>query len=225
MPDKPKGFRFAQRYLDPASRLGEILFGVIMVLTVTLAASLTAAEGREGVRQLLWTAIGCNIAWGIIDGIMYVMGCVTIRSGQARLVHSIQNSPDPTAKRELVREHLEERLNSVTDPEVREALYQSILANVKNVKVRRVSATKEDFLGALACFWLVFFACLPAALPFLIFSSPDIALRVSNALMIAMLFLIGMQWGSYAHTNRLVAALAMAGLGLALVGIAILLGG
>ena len=35
--------RFVARYLDPASRLGEILFGLIMNLTVTLSAELAAA--------------------------------------------------------------------------------------------------------------------------------------------------------------------------------------
>jgi hypothetical protein len=38
--------RFVPKYLDPASRLGEILFGLIMVLTVTLTAGLTVDEGR-----------------------------------------------------------------------------------------------------------------------------------------------------------------------------------
>ena len=48
--------RFVLRYLDPASRLGEILFGLIMVLTITLTAGLTVADGKEGVRQLLLAA-------------------------------------------------------------------------------------------------------------------------------------------------------------------------
>jgi hypothetical protein len=61
---------FVQQHLDPASRLGEVLFGLIMVLTVTLTASLAAKSGKDGVRQLLVTAVGCNIAWGIIDGVM-----------------------------------------------------------------------------------------------------------------------------------------------------------
>src|SRR5205085_10065333 len=73
--------RFVPRYLDPASRLGEILFGLIMTLTVTLSAGLAVAEGRAGVRQLLAAAIGCNLAWGIIDAVMYVMKCITVRSG------------------------------------------------------------------------------------------------------------------------------------------------
>jgi hypothetical protein len=62
----PKKERFVQRHLDPASRIGEILFGLIMVLSVTLTAGLTVSEGRAGVRQLLVAALGCNIAWGII---------------------------------------------------------------------------------------------------------------------------------------------------------------
>ena len=54
--------RFVPKYLDPASRLGEILFGLIMVLTVTLTAGLTVDEGRAGVRQLLFAAIGVGLS-------------------------------------------------------------------------------------------------------------------------------------------------------------------
>jgi hypothetical protein len=61
--------RFTERHLDPGSRFGEILFGLIMVLTVTLAAGFNVAEGRKGVRQLLLAAIGSNVAWGIIDAL------------------------------------------------------------------------------------------------------------------------------------------------------------
>jgi hypothetical protein len=62
--------RFVRQHLDPASQLSEILFGPIMVLTVTLTAGLSVAEGKAGVRQLLIATIGCNLAWGIIDGVM-----------------------------------------------------------------------------------------------------------------------------------------------------------
>ena len=54
--------RFTQRHLDPASRLGEILFSLIMALTVALTASFTVADGKKGVRQLLLVAISSNIA-------------------------------------------------------------------------------------------------------------------------------------------------------------------
>jgi hypothetical protein len=59
--------RFTERHLDPASRLGEILFGFIMVLSVTLTAGFNVVDGKRGVRQLLLAAVGANVAWGIID--------------------------------------------------------------------------------------------------------------------------------------------------------------
>ena len=65
--------RSGKRVLDPIERLSEILFGLIMTLTFTLGAGLTIQEeGREGARQLLIATIGCNIAWGVIDGVFYV---------------------------------------------------------------------------------------------------------------------------------------------------------
>ena len=85
--------------------------------------------------------------------------------------------------------------------------------------------TKDDLYGALACFLLVFVSCLPAAIPFFIFSQPHFALRVSNFLLIALLFLVGQKWAQYAGTNRLFTGSAMVTIGLVLVGVAILLGG
>ena len=59
---KPRG-----GVLSPIERVSEVLFGLIMVLTFT--GSLSAAEsGRAEVRTMLIGALGCNIAWGLIDG-------------------------------------------------------------------------------------------------------------------------------------------------------------
>jgi hypothetical protein len=225
MTEELRGKRFVERHLDPASRLGEVLFGLIMVLTVTLTAGLTAAEGAEGVRQLLQAALGCNIAWGIIDGIMYVMNCMTERAEKARLVLAIQHAPDPGAALDVVRNEIEPRFETLTGAEDREALCRSILQYLTHSEVPKIRVTGEDLYGALACFWLVFVSCLPVALPFLIFSQPTPALRASNVLLIAMLFVAGQKWAQYAHTNRLVAGLVMVAIGLSLVGVAVLLGG
>jgi len=225
MAQPPGKKSFTAKHLDPPSRLGEILFGLIMVLSATLTAGLTVAEGKPGVRQLLHSALGCNIAWGIIDGIMYVMNCVTERSGRARLIEGIRNATDPDAALGLIRSELEPELETLTRPEDREAVYESILKHLDHARVVETKVTKEDCYGAIACFWLVFISCLPAAAPFLIFEQPRLALRVSNFLLIAMLFLVGQKWAQYAKTNRPLAGLAMVVIGLALVGIAVSLGG
>ena len=219
--------RFVPKYLDLASRLGEILFGLIMVLTVTLSAGLTADDGRAGVRQLLAASIGCNLAWGIIDAVMYVMNCITERSGKVRLIEAVQRSLDARAALDIIQNEVEPELQSLLDPEEREAFSRSILNHVAKARITnaRTRVTKDDLYGALACFWLVFVSCLPAAIPFFIFSQPHFALRVSNFLLIALLFLVGQKWAQYAGSNRLATGSTMVVIGLMLVGVAILLGG
>src|SRR6266480_2439497 len=195
--------RFVPKYLDPASRLGEILFGLIMVLTVTLTAGLTVSEGRAGVRQLLLTAIGCNFAWGIIDAVMYIMNCLTERSGKIRLIEAVQRARDTRAALDVIQNEIEPELQSLLDPEEREAFSRSILNYVAKARITRPRVTKDDVYGALACFLLVFVSCLPAAIPFFIFSQPHFALRVSNFLLIVLLFLVGRKWAQHARTDHL----------------------
>lgn len=229
MNDQPKQETFAQRHLEPADRLAEILCGLIMVLTFTLTAGFTSADGAEAVRKLLIAAVGCNVAWGIIDGVLYVMTCISQRSGQARLIQAIQTAPDAGTALGIIRGEVEPRFEALTGLEHREALSQSILKHLSSrpIAVNRVTrVTKADLYGALAICWLEILACLPAAVPFLIFQDEPVrALRVSNFLLIGMLFVVGFKWAQYARTNRLLAGVAMAAIGLAMVGVAALLGG
>jgi hypothetical protein len=217
--------RFVRRYLDPASRLGEILFGLIMVLTVTLTASFTVADGKKGVRQLLLAAIGSNVAWGIIDASMYIMNAMVVRRGKIRLVEAVQRASDPEAALVLVKDRVEPELQELLGPEKAEAFSKSVLPHIVGAHIKERILTREDLYGALASFWLVFVSCLPAAIPFLIFSEPQVALRVSNFLLIAGLFYVGQKWADYAGKSRLAMGSAMVAVGLALVGVAIFLGG
>ena len=69
----------SKRILEPIERISEVLFGLIMVLTFT--GSLSAAEsGRAEVRVMLVGALGCNLAWGLIDAIMYLMATLSERA-------------------------------------------------------------------------------------------------------------------------------------------------
>jgi VIT1/CCC1 family predicted Fe2+/Mn2+ transporter len=156
---------------------------------------------------------------------MYVMNCVTARAEKASLIEAIQQAPDEGAALGIVREEIEPRFETFVGPEHREVLCRAILEYLAQGEAPRTRVTKDDLYGAVACFWLVFFSCLPVAVPFLIFSEPTRALRVSNALLIAMLFITGHMWARNAHINRLIAGLVMVAIGLALVGVAILLGG
>lgn len=100
-----------------------------------------------------------------------------------------------------------------------------LLDELSHADPRQSLIRRQDVLGALACFWLVFLSCVPAATPFLIVSDPVVALRISNVILIGMLFFVGQKWAVHAGLNRLAAGAAMVAMGLAMVGIAVLLGG
>ena len=90
--------RFTARYLDPVDRLAEIVYGVLIVLTFTLAFH--GIEFRnspvEGVRRRfsrsLLAAIGCTVAWGFIDSVMYILTSMFERSERQRLLVEIQHA-------------------------------------------------------------------------------------------------------------------------------------
>ena len=58
--------RSSKRALDPIERVAEVVFGLIMVLTFTGSLSVATAGNAE-VREMLIGALGCNLAWGVID--------------------------------------------------------------------------------------------------------------------------------------------------------------
>ncbi len=215
-----------QRYLDPASSLAEMLFGLIMTLTFTLGAGIIIEdEGREGARQLLIAIIGCNLAWGIIDAALYLVDSLFDRGRLRRLGLAVQRAPDDGSAIALVGGELDELLEDLTSESEREALYRRIVVNVRKKADRARPLTRDDWMGALTSFWLVVLTSAPAAVPFLIFDNARFALRISNAILLAILFVTGYWWARHtAGKPWLVGSVLLLG-GIVLVAVAILLGG
>jgi hypothetical protein len=172
------------RYLDPASSLGEVLFGLIMTLTFTLGAGIIIQQqGREGARELLIAVIGCNIAWGIIDGALYLAGQLFDRGRLRRLAHAVRHTADQGAAVALVAGELDALLQNVTNAPEREALYVRIATNLRSSPDRPNQIRKADVLGAITSFLLVVLTSIPAAIPFVFIDDAHFALRVSNAIL------------------------------------------
>ena len=214
-----------KRYLDPADRLQEVLCGLIMVLGFTLMDGLAEGEGRHGLRILLIGAIGCNIAWGIIDGALYAMGNLTARRERRRFLSNLRNAPDETTAFSILSGKLGPLLEPATSTEDRARICHTLLPVMSRVQLPEGGVTKDDVIGVLAVFLINVISVVPAIIPFLVVSQPHRALRISNALLIASLFAVGFTWGKYIHVNRYVTAGCAVLIGLALVGVAIALGG
>src|SRR5436190_3296928 len=91
----------AKRALEPGERIAEVLFGLIMVLTFTGSLSV-ADSGRDDVRAMLIGALGCNIAWGVIDAIFYLMDCISEQGVGIRAWRSLRKAVNPDAARQLI---------------------------------------------------------------------------------------------------------------------------
>jgi hypothetical protein len=211
--------------LDPSELLGEVLFGLIMTLTFTLGSGLTAAEGPEGVRQLLIAALGCNVAWGIIDGVLCVMSRLWERGRRRRLHLRLLEERSPDAALALVRGELDETLAPLSGDEARATFYADVLARVRASEPVRDGPRWKDLYAGLATFALVFGATLPAVVPFLVMSDKMLSLRASNAVLLALLFATGWVWAGRIGASRLGTATSITVIGVLLVSAAISLGG
>ena len=85
--------------------------------------------------------------------------------------------------------------------------------------------SKDDLLGSLGVFVLVFLSTFPVAIPFIFMQNAAPALRISNAIAIVMLFLLGYAFGRRAGRNPWVIGISMVILGAGLVALTKSLGG
>jgi hypothetical protein len=221
----PSRQSFVGRYLDPTESLGEVLFGLIMALTFTLGAGLIVKEGAEATTRMLWGILGCNVAWGLIDGAMYVMSSMFDRSRKARLVQSIQKAASEEDALSMVGEELNPRLEPFTSPEERMNLYPAVLKRLVKITPEPTRVKKEEVYGAIAVFWLVFLSAIPAVVPFAVFRDRFMALRVSNLLLLIMLFWAGYRWARATQSNPWIVGSILLLVGLVMVGIVMALGG
>lgn len=220
MPDAPA--KPTLRVLDPMERISEVLFGLIMVLTATGALSVVTAE-RAQVRTLVIGALGCNLAWGIIDAGMYLMARLHERGRGILAVRAARASADPAAARRIIADALPPLVAGALSEEQLDAIRRRL--HDLPAPPERPRLTRRDGLGALAVCLLVFVSTLPVVIPFAFITDPRLALRVSNAVAIAMLLGCGFAFGRCAGLWPWAMGLSMVVLGGVLVGVAIALGG
>jgi len=216
----PEGKR--RRVLEPTERFSEILFGLIMVLTFTGALSV-ATSGREDVKEMIIGAIGCNLAWGIVDAIMYVMNSLAERGRSLVMFRKLRAEREPAAARRVIADALPPLVAQVSTQEELESLRQRLTTMPE--PDRHAALNRGDLLAALAVFLLVFLSTFPVVLPFFLVSDAVRALRFSNAIAIFMLLVGGYEYGRYAGFRPWLAALVMVTIGLVLVAATIALGG
>lgn len=209
------------RLLDPIDRVSEILFGLIMAVTIVGSLAIATA-GRNEVRTILLAALGCNLAWGLVDAVMYLIRTLTDRTLNRSLAERLIGSEPATAHR-LIEQALPAEVRAVTGPTEIEAMRLRLLAQPVP---RGAALGRDDYLAAAGIFLLVTLATFPVAVPFLLTDDFALAMRISRGITLVMLFIAGFVLGRHAgHHRPAMTGFWMMLLGAVLIAAVIALGG
>jgi len=212
----------SKRVLEPAPRLAEALFGLIIVLSFTGFFSV-ADGGRSGIRKMLLSALGCNLVWGLIDGSMYLLGCLAEKSRNLEALRAVRKSTDPDKGQRLVAKALPPLVASLLKPEELESLRLRLCQLPEPPAHPRLHL--NDWVGGIGVVALVFLCTFPVAIPFLLMQNALAALRFSNGIALLLLFLTGYAFGHCTRFRPWTTGLVMVVVGAVLVSVIMVLGG
>lgn len=207
--------------LNLVDRVSEILFGLVMAVTIMGAISIGSTTS-DPARAATIAALGCNIAWGLVDAVMYLMRTATERTRIRRIAYQALGADRDTACRLIARE-LPEHMRAITGT----AELEGMRRRLQGIQPLRPHAlAPRDFLEAAGIFLLVVIATFPVVIPFLLVSDIKTAMHLSRAITVGMLLVLGIALGRYAgHLKPLRTGLAMAVLGVGLIVAVMALGG
>ncbi|MBB5460476.1 hypothetical protein [Paraburkholderia sp. Cpub6] len=208
--------------LDVVDRVCELCFGLFMALTFVGTVSAVGA-GADAGHKMFYTALGCNLAWGLADAVMFLVRTLVARGRRVTLAHSVRSQPNAAAGVRTLHDAMAAWLRPLIGDTELESIRRRVAARPD--LPQQAVFVRDDFIAAAAIFVLVVAATFPVALPFVLFANVPTALIVSRVLTIAMLFGSGMALGHYAGFRGWQAGLAMAAVGVLLTVAIIALGG
>jgi hypothetical protein len=207
--------------LNPVDRISEVLFGLIMVLSFTGAIS--ASTDARDVRELLWAALGCNIAWGLVDAIMFLMNVAIERGHAINVIKKIHVAKTPEVAGEILKDEIQPVIAGLMSNKELDELSSRIKDLPEPSKKNLITGT--DLWAGAQIFLLVFLCTFPVAIPFGVFDDLEMAMRASNGVALLLLFIGGFLLAKYAGFRPGITAILYTLIGVALVALTMALGG
>ena len=208
--------------LNTMDRVSEILFGIIMTLTFTCSIGIANTKNTE-IRQLVIAAISCNIAWGLVDAIGYIVSTIVQRSRNKTILNSVLTTSDAGKARKDISDSLPPSIASVLEVADLEQIRKK-LANLPDSALQ-VRLTTRHLKKSVMIFLLMFISTFPIVIPFIFIRDTQLALRISNMIAIVLMFLCGWSLAKYVGSNKWLMSFGMTLVGIVLVLITIALGG
>ena len=193
-------------------------------MAMTFVGTIGVAEGgRDELRTLLIAAFGCNLAWGITDAVMYLVGVATEARRHRALLMRLHSGVSAATARIVVAGDLPPGLALALTDEDLEMLRRRLVAAPIPEGVPRLRL--EHYRAALGVFLLVVLATFPVVLPYLCIDDVVRALRVSQAVALVTLFVAGAALGRYSGGSVWRTGLLMTAIGAMLLIVIVALGG
>lgn len=208
--------------LNTVDRVSELCFGLFMALTFVGAVK-AVTVGEDAGYKMFFAALGCNLAWGLADAVMYLVRTLAERGQRLTLALTVQREQDPAVSVRALRDALPVALEPLLDDDDLERIRARLAA--ASTLPPRANFVRDDFVGALGIFVLVVLGTFPVALPFLVVTDLKAALIASRVLTLVMLFTAGFALGRYSGAGAMKTGFVMTALGVLLTMAIIALGG
>jgi hypothetical protein len=206
--------------LSPFERASESVFGILMAISVTAAFEITVGKDID-TRELMIAALGCNLAWGLIDGVMYLLQQQFERYRQHRTALQLRAAESEDEFRSVVRD--------ASPPILAEALTPDAFARIRQLADRfpeRPAFWPARELAVAGLITLIVFgSTFPLVVPFMLMQDPWLAMRASHAVAVVMLFWLGWGLGRWSGASPLASGVIFATVGVVLAVSCVALGG
>jgi VIT1/CCC1 family predicted Fe2+/Mn2+ transporter len=230
---RPQAAATIWRLLDPIDDLAQTIYSVLIVLIFTLAyqfislrSDMSPEATAQDIADLRLAMFGAALAWGLIDGVMYILLEVLQRGERLRLLQRLQDAPTEEAGLAIIAEELDYILEPIASEDKRRTLHRVAFEQLRTSQPQPIGFKRADFTGALGSLLISVIVVIPSLLPLFIFSHNYLfAIRASNLVSFIVLFWAGYRWGQYTGVSPWRIGLLLVGLGALMVAIAIVLGG
>jgi VIT1/CCC1 family predicted Fe2+/Mn2+ transporter len=219
-------------YLYPHERLVEILYGLVIALTITSAIRVVTGGGRPDINLMVTTSLGAGIAWGIIDAILYILVAIFQKHRYTRIASKISSAKDESEALATIKEDLEDSLVGTLDAEDQKSVYRLVLHAQRRSseasythQPKSIPIAREDVFGAFQVFFAMLLATLVVVVPLWLIEPPHLAVVISNIVAFVSLFIVGYTWAKHTYIKKTLFGIVLVALGVAIVGISLVFGG
>jgi hypothetical protein len=205
--------------LPVGDRLSEILYGVLMVSSISGLVEYVGPRDETGLRYMIIVLFTTIILWGLLDGFSYAMISAGSRAEKEALIESLAKEPDREKRLAAIREDVEATMPYTLDEEAKGRIFEVVDRGLAKPRQRMVSnkLTDHEKKIILAAFLLDFVPLIFLVTPYFFVPSVRLGALISHSMAFGMFVVIGYLYAKNAHMTAWKGAFICGAVGLAII--------